>query len=210
MDIEVICNLFAAGELKLPEVCISVDTAYPFGDTVTFTVQEGAARLGIRIPAFSAKRYTLSAPAEYRDGYCYLDVKAGDVITLTLDMTPRLNRANPRVARASGMAAVTVGPVVYCAEGADNGGDVLSFTLNGGLQRQDMTPAHKESFGPEAVQLGNVYTVLADGSSLRPADPEALYFTDEYTEEPRTLRLIPYFMWGNRGLNQMRVWFPAK
>ena len=43
-----------------------------------------------------------------------------------------------------------------------------------------------------------------------PADPDALYFTDEYTTEPRTLRLIPYFMWGNRGLNQMRVWFPAK
>ena len=210
MDGVLYCNLFAAGELKLPEVCIDVATAYPFGDTVTFTVRDGSARLGIRIPAFSAKNYTLSVPAEYRDGYCYLDVKAGDTITLTLDMTPRLNRANPKVARASGMAAVTVGPVVYCAEGADNDDDVLSFTLHGSLQRQNMTPAHKESFGPEATQLGNVYTVLAAGCSLHPADPEALYFTDEYTKEPRTLRLIPYFMWGNRGLNQMRIWFPAE
>jgi DUF1680 family protein len=25
-----------------------------------------------------------------------------------------------------------------------------------------------------------------------------------------TVKLIPYFMWGNRGLNRMRVWMPAR
>jgi len=29
-------------------------------------------------------------------------------------------------------------------------------------------------------------------------------------DRDRELKLIPYFMWGNRGLNQMRVWMPVK
>ena len=57
---------------------------------------------------------------------------------------------------------------------------------------------------------GTVWTVSAHGSRLVQEDPEALYFTDEYHTEEVPLRLIPYFMWGNRGLNGMRVWMPIK
>ena len=28
--------------------------------------------------------------------------------------------------------------------------------------------------------------------------------------KPCTITLIPYYAWGNRGLNQMRVWIPEK
>ena len=61
-----------------------------------------------------------------------------------------------------------------------------------------------------AEDIGTIYTVIAQGVSLQPDDPDALYFTDGYREIPRTLKLIPYFMWGNRGLNQMRIWFPVR
>ena len=205
------CNLFAAGRLTLPETEIVVTTRYPFGSTVTFTVVSGETGLAIHIPAFTQKNYSVSAPGEYRDGYYYLNAKAGDVIEVRLDMTPKLNRANIRTARDSGLGAVTVGPVVFCAEGIDNGGEVFSFSVDGSrLHLQEETPADIGGFSPAAHDLETVYTVTAGGRRLVQDDPDALYFTDGYHEEDAQLKLIPYFMWGNRGRGQMRVWMPVK
>ncbi len=204
-------NLFAAGELTLPGVSLTVETAYPFGDTVKYTVTSGETKLAVHIPAFTAKNYSVSVPGEYKDGYYYLTAKAGDVIEVKLDMTPRLNRANVRAAKNSGLGAVTVGPVVYCAEGADNGGEIFSFSIDGSrLSLNWETPAEIGGFAPTTDDLGTVYTVTAGGTRMVQDDPDALYFTDGYHEEDSTLKLIPYFMWGNRGINQMRVWLPVK
>ena len=204
-------NMYTAGSLTLPRVQIQVETAYPFGDTVKYSVLSGNTRLGVHIPAFTVKNYSVSMPGEYRDGYYYLDVRAGDVVEVKLEMIPKLNRANPKIAKDSGLGAVTVGPVVYCAEGVDNGGEVFSFTVDrNGLSLNKETPAQIGGFKPVADSLGQVYTVTAAGTSFVMNDPEALYCTEEYREEKRELKLIPYFMWGNRGENQMRVWMPVK
>ena len=204
-------NLFTDGELTLPQVQIKVETAYPFGDTVRYEVKSGETDLAIHIPAFTAGNYSVSMPGEYRDGYYYLHVRAGDVVEVKLEMIPKVNRANIKVARDSGLGAVTVGPVVYCAEGADNGGEVFSFSLDGArLRLERQTPAQIGGFAPSSYDLGTVYTVTAEGTSLVADDPDALFFTDGYKEETRQIKLIPYFMWGNRGLNQMRVWMPLK
>lgn len=204
-------NLYADGKLTLPQVQIHVETAYPFGDTVRYEVKSGEAELAIHIPAFTARNYSVSMPGEYRDGYYYLHVRAGDVVDVKLEMIPKLNRANIKVAHDSGLGAVTVGPVVYCAEGADNDGEVFSFSLDGScLQLQKQTPAEIGGFADTAYDLGPVYTVTAEGTSLVAEDPDALFFTDGYREVGRQIKLIPYFMWGNRGLNQMRVWMPVK
>jgi DUF1680 family protein len=160
---------------------------------------------------FSAKKYSVSVPGEYKDDYYYLTARAGEVIEVKLDMSPKLNRANSRVAKDSGMGAVTVGPVVYCAEGADNGGDVFSFSVDGSALRLNReTPAELGGFAPATDDLGKIYTVTAGGTRLVQDDPDALYFTDGYREEAAEVKLIPYFMWGNRGINQMRVWIPVK
>ncbi len=204
-------NLYAAGELTLPEVSIKVETAYPFGDTVKYTVLSGETKLAVHIPEFTKKNYKVSMSGEYKDGYYYMDVKAGDVIDLQLEMLPKLNRANTRVAKDSGLGAVTVGPVVYCAEGADNGDAIFGFSVErGGLSLQRKTPQEIGGFADTAFDLGDVYTVTAKGSMLLQDDPDALYFTEEYKEESCELTLIPYFMWGNRGLHPMRVWMPVK
>ena len=204
-------NLFAAGELKLPEVELRVETAYPFGNSVKYTVLSGATKLAVHIPSFSADHYTVSMPGEYRDGYYYLDVKAGDVVLLNLDLSPRLNRANNRVSENSGKAAVTVGPVVYCAEGVDNDGEVFSFFGDSSSDLLLKTESISEIGGfPKNVHdIKNVFTVEIQGRKLIQDNPNALYFSDGYHYERSTLKLIPYFMWGNRGLNQMRVWFPV-
>jgi DUF1680 family protein len=126
-------------------------------------------------------------------------------------MIPKLNRANIKVAKDSGLGAVTVGPVVYCAEGVDNDGEVFSFSVDRNrLTLNKETPAQIGGFKAVADDLGEVFTVTAGGTSLTADDPDALFFTEGYREVERELKLIPYFMWGNRGVNQMRVWMPVK
>ena len=205
-------NIFAAGELELDNVSIAVETEYPFGDTVKYTVKKGRTTLGIHIPEFTAKDFSVSAEGKLLDGYYYVDVREGDVITVKLDMSPRINRANVRVAANSGKAAITVGPVVYCAEGADNDGEVFGFTLNGSKAPELNKETIDEigGFSEAAKDLGEVYTVTVQGTQLIPNDPNSLYFVDEYSVKKRKIKLIPYFMWGNRGLNEMRVWLPVK
>ena len=51
------------------------------------------------------------------------------MIELSFDMTPYKVYASSKVPADTGCAAVQRGPVVYCAEGLDNGGDVLSLSL---------------------------------------------------------------------------------
>jgi len=204
-------NLYVSGTLSLAETTIHVETDYPFGNTVKYTVKSGQTRLAIHIPEFTRKKYTVSMPGEYKDGYYYLNVYAGDTVEINLDMTPKLNRSSIMVAGNSGLGAVTVGPVVYCAEGTDNDGDVFSLSIDGSkLHLNCEHPDEIGGFSKDAADLGTVYTVRAEGCRLVPEDPEALYFTDTYQYKNCTLKLIPYFMWGNRGVNQMRIWIPIQ
>ena len=71
-------------------------------------------------------------------------------------------------------------------------------------------PEQIGGFSAAANDLDAVYTVTVKGTRLVAEDSEALYFTEGYREEDARLKLIPYFMWGNRGENQMRVWLPVK
>ena len=64
-------------------------------------------------------------------GYCVIDRawKAGDVVEISMNMPVRRVKANDKVAADRGRAAVERGPIVFCAEGIDNGGKVLDACL---------------------------------------------------------------------------------
>ena len=91
------------------------------------------------------------------------------------------------------------GPLVYCAEGVDNGDDVLglSFRRDGALKAEAFDPA----------LLGGVTPITAQG--WRQKDAGGLYAYGLPQREETEVRLIPYYAWANRGLTQMRVWLPV-
>ena len=127
-----------------------------------------------RNTALTVNGEAVDLAAAVRDGYAMLNRQfhEGDVIELTLDMTPRKVFASSKIPADTGCAAVQRGPLVYCTEGVDNGGDILSLSLNrdGALREEDF----------DAGLLGGVVPVLADGwrtqqteeSCTRPAGPE--------------------------------------
>jgi DUF1680 family protein len=55
--------------------------------------------------------------------------KKGDVVELALDMPVRKVMSNENVKTNQGKVAIERGPVLYCAEGHDNGGKALSIKI---------------------------------------------------------------------------------
>ncbi|MGN0376147.1 MAG: glycoside hydrolase family 127 protein [Suilimivivens sp.] len=115
---------------------------------------------------------------------------------LTLDGTPKFIYASPKVPRLTGCKALQRGPLIYCFEGVDNGGDVLSLFLkrNADIQILD---------GDEKLP-GGVVKLTVD--AVRKEETEGLYTNVRPKEKDCSAVAVPYYTWGNRGENQMRVW----
>ncbi len=195
------CHLFAAGTVSFDNgIKLTCETKYPYAFTVKYTVQ-GNGSIAVRIPAWS-RNYTLTVNGlSYTEpavsGYVFIPVSGDSEIILTLDDTPRFMYASPMIPRLTGFACVCRGPLVYCFEGKDNDGDVLSLTLNtqGGI-----TAVHDNEL------LGG--TVRLEVQAVRTAVTDGLYTSQKPSQTSCTANAIPYYMWGNRGENQMRVWLP--
>ena len=74
------------------------------------------------------------------------------------------------------------GPLVYCAEAADNNGSVSSLSITG-------NPLFGERFEKGILQ-GVVLLDVKSGNSK--------------------MTLIPYYAWANREVGAMKVWFPVQ
>ena len=164
--------------------------------------------LALRIPGWSSG-YQLQgiddADAAEKDGYLYLSKnwQGEEEITLTLASPVRFLRADTRVRENSGKAAVMHGPFVYCLEEKDNGKNLNLLSL-----RQGVSPA-EVSFGETEIAGRRAEVLLVPGLREREETDRGLYFDLDpagAAAQPVTLRMIPYFMWANRGENEMQVW----
>ena len=199
-DTTAYCHLFADGEVSFENgLKLTCRTEYPYGFTVSYKITEGSRTLGIRVPAWS-REYALTkngvaVTAELSKGYAYIEVTAGDEVTLTLDSTPHYAYASTKVPELTGCTAIWRGPLVYCFEGADNG-EVLPLSLKRG-GRLTVSEQREE-------QLDGAYKITAE--AVRTSDSAELYSDEPLSEKPCEAVAIPYYTWGNRGENQMRVW----
>lgn len=199
----VYCHLFAAGKVDFSNgMFLECTTDYPYGMSVKYTVS-GNGKLAVRVPKWSRK-YTLrvngaEVPAAPENGYLYVDVSGNAEVELLLDGTPTFVRASGKVPRLSGMNALMRGPLVYCFEGADNG-SVRELRLD-----RSAVPAVSEI---EPELLGGTVTLTA--KAFRSEDCEELYSSEPEKLTPCEAVAIPYYTWGNRRENEMRVWVNVK
>ncbi|MCR4918823.1 MAG: glycoside hydrolase family 127 protein [Prevotella sp.] len=133
------------------------------------------------------------------DGYLTIERwwKKGDRVQLHFDMAPRTVSANSQVKADRGLLAVERGPLVYCAEHADNPSDnktaLSSILLN---QKPQFSMGKTEIAGTQ------VQTLITEAQSFG-------YDANGRIESRNTrLTLIPYYAWCHRGQGQMRVWLP--
>ena len=206
-------NLFIGGTLDVGDVFggkVILRTAYPYEDKVEYHFEPNkesmALTLAIRIPVWS-RDTAISVngnPARYemKDGYAYLhgDFGAEDVVSAEFDMSVRKIYTSNRVSANTGKTAVERGPLIYCAEGVDNEKDILSLSLKRG---GEVTVGE---YLPD--KLYGIRELYAEG--YREVSGDKLYSYEAPVSKECKITLVPYYTWGNRGLNQMRVWIPEK
>ena len=122
------------------------------------------------------------------------------MITLHLDPSIRHIYASSKVAADTGCACIQRGPLIYCLEGTDNDGDVLSLRIKGN--------GTAEALPYEPSLLSGIVPIELEG--YRSAGQENLYSDRKPEQIPCKLRAIPYYTWSNRGVTQMRVWIPEE
>jgi len=198
-------NLYCAGSARDGARSVEVQTDYPYGGDATFKVSGGAFRLYLRNPQHApVKRLTVNGEAvevQIERGYIVLERDwSGDVVAVQFDMRPKRIYCTNEVQHNIGDAAIMRGPLVYCMEQADNGPCLGAFCLPDDAPITPISPP--DGLLPEVVAL------TAPAYQYKQAE-DGLYTEQKPALVPGQLTLIPYFLWANRGENEMRVYVPT-
>ena len=210
-------HLFIGQKARLKKADIKVVSEYPWKGHVSYSITPKTGdefAVAIHIPGYlKSFEVTLNGMRlketgetkadlfySYRDGYIYIKNKwhDNDVIEISFNMDIRVIYANTKVREDIGCAALQRGPVVYAFEGVDNDDDVQSLMID--VSRLNEAQIETEA---EGILKG---AVLLDIPAVRLEGSDALYSEKPPRQKSVIARAIPYYMWGNRGLNQMRVW----
>lgn len=197
------------------KIKVSMTSSFPNTGKVSVKIKGATATdftIALRLPGWTGGNFKIQGyerlKTEIKDGYIYCSCFNDDVVTIDLefDMTPKLVIADEKVAEDAGKCAVLRGPVVYCAEEADNGKALREIHIK--------TPAKiKESITGE---FGYDVTALSVKASRIRSEGEGISSSSLYkvytgkTEEDIDLRLIPYYLWANRGEGEMSVYLGIK
>lgn len=167
--------------------------------------QATGGRLALRVPGYTRRFQVFRNGEEISEphlskGYLILeDLKEEENITISCDVEAKFVHANPEVRADEGKVAIMRGPLVYCLEETDNGGNLSSLYVD---TKAGLTENYEEDL------LGGVVTVTARGKRISNAgwNEEDLYKEQEIRLEDVTLKAVPYCNWGNRETGEMTVW----
>ena len=126
--------------------------------------------------------------------------KKGDVVRIHFDMPVRTVVASPRVSDDRGRVAVERGPLVFCAEWADNDGINPHHLLLSRKPQFNVLPAYGIENREGNGQTFNVTAISALAQEASISDDGKLAAKDV------TIKLIPYYAWNHRGAGKMDVW----
>ena len=219
---EIYVNLFVGSQAKVKldrtAVQIKQETRYPWNGAVKMTVEperEGKFTIYVRIPGWTQDQpmpgdlYSYMEKSEERvslkvngqplklkveKGFARIERewKDGDVIELDLPMPVRKVLAHRNVLTDQGRIALERGPLVYCAEGADNDGNVLNLLVH---DDAEFTSEYRNDLLKGVVVITGKVLALNRGGDKKSVE-----------QERHELVAIPYYTWANRGEGEMAVW----
>jgi len=215
-------NLYVSSEasfkVKDKDISLSVDSEMPWGGASVITVsakEEVKGVIKLRVPGWARNQPVPGSLYSYlervekqsrilvngdnvaavpdQSGYVSLDRdwKPGDVIKVEFPFEPRRVAADQRAREDRGRIAVERGPIVYCCEWPEvANGHVPDLWFN---PKSELRP----SFDPEF--FGGVAVINVEARSM--SNPSLA---------SRSIRLMPYYLWANRGAGEMSVWLPER
>ncbi len=224
-DGDVYVNLFIGGETTLKtagnRVTLHQETEYPWKGVVKIAVEpqkSGTFAVLLRIPGWARNEPVPSDLYQFREvvseevllkvngrrvspalerGFARIERnwQKGDTIELDLPMPVRRVIAHPNVTADRGRVALQRGPIVFCLEGPDNEGDVLSLVV----------PDAAKLKAEHRPDLLNGVAVLTGRAQVAKRELDGRIAT----VGSRPFMAIPYYAWAHRGRAQMTVW-PAR
>lgn len=210
------------------DVVLEESTQYPWDGDIQIRVVKSAAKkanLLVRIPGWVQNQVLPSDLYKYSDtakpaytvsvngkkveaalaankGYLPVkNIKKGDVVRIHFDMPVRTVVANNNVKDDEGRVAVERGPIVYCAEAADNQNEPVLRAVIGKQPTFDVVDNYK---------IDNTETNGAPAFAVKAITTQAQMLEDGangVSVKNQKLILIPYYAWNHRGADQMNVWF---
>lgn len=204
--------------LKNGNVKIVQQTGYPFDENINITIDSLAENqeftLLMRIPTWTGLQFVpgelyhyINKNSENREVYLndkkiqttvkdgFISIrkkwKTGDKIMLHLPMPLRYTKAIDKVEADRDRICLTRGPLVYCAEAADN-----KFPV-----RQAYLETLPENYTVKSAQDG-----LMKGIDFVTIPAKSV--NDKGITDNVTMTLLPYYAWDNRSDSTMIVWMP--
>lgn len=228
-DRQLYINLFAGNTATMQvggkDVVLEQQTSYPWDGDITITVKKNQAKafdMLVRIPewvngtpvpsdlyqfsdgvkgSYSVKVNGQPVSGNLEKGYLVISRpwKKGDVVSVHFDMPVRTLTAHEKVKADEGRVAVERGPLVYCAEGADNKGfSIFNFLMP---QQPQFAVSDQQINGKRDVNF-SVKAISVKGKAVE-QDAQG-----NPTVKDATLTMIPYYAWNHRGPGLMEVWMP--
>ena len=201
-------NLYGQNVLKTKDLEIEQQTNYPWDGHIRLTIKKAKHLKSIRmhIPGWSTD-LSLKLNGEsilVEDLRQPRQWKKGDVIELDLPMPVRLVEANPLVEEAKNQVAVMRGPIVYCLEGQD---------IAKGVRINDIAIPADAHFTEVPVTIAGTKMLALETDALLTGqdawDNNTLYRELRPVSKQKVkIRLIPYYAWDNRGIDDMSLWLP--
>ena len=201
------------------QVVLNQKTEYPWEGSIEFEVEsaERNFELALRIPGWAvgdvlpSDLYTYTDPSSeaveiyindqkqeftIEKGYAVLSRKwqQGDKVRLELPMPVRQVRTHDAVVGNRGLLSVERGPIVYCAEAADNGGTLANLVV-----------AENAAFNvdKESLSVGGSYVLRGEGTRYAiSADGK------EVEAQATSVAFVPYYARAYKGATEMKVFMP--
>lgn len=222
---QIYCTLYGGSrtsiDLEGTAVDIQQTTDYPYSGNIDFRISPDKTKtfkLNLRIPTWATdqlvpgKLYSYTKPSSgwilsvngkavepvMNKGFAVIDRqwKQGDTVSLKLPMPVKVNTCIEQVEANHDRVSFSRGPLVYCAEGVDNGGAVQRFYVD----------PSEAAIGAQTQSIDS--GVLAGLTQLTISAKE-LSGSDR-TFKDATLKMIPYFAWSNRDRSSMITWIGTK
>ncbi|PRY82251.1 glycoside hydrolase family 127 protein [Alkalibacterium olivapovliticus] len=193
------------GSFKLEEQSLSVsmttELPYKGKSKVSFTGIEHPITVCFRLPAWSSG-YNVHNAGEYvseQDGYLEITIDLDKTIEIDFELPVIEWHAHPSVKDNFNKVALQRGPFVYCLEEEDNGSDLHLMSLTDkplAVEVNDPVLSHYVGLKGKGERqlIDNTWQKQLYQSDVTPV-----------TEE-MDLSFIPYYLWANRSIGEMRVW----
>ena len=164
-------------------------------------------KLALRIPSWNIQKPKLMINGKEiafieKSGYAIVDRiwENNDVVDFEVTVEVIIMESNPLVKKNIGKVAIQRGPLIYCLEEVDNFSNINEAVIN-------LDTVWKET----SMDISSLEVVALMSECFKSSsDMKTLYNPVNEKLIKASIFSVPYFVWANRGENEMIVWIRKK